>query len=194
MDKFIFLIENNLDDKLCIEIIDKFDNDNNIKPGLTGYTLNKETKNTKDLFISNKINWKSIDNILKKKLNESINKYIDNLYIKYKIQPSFLVKCSNLSDSGYQIQKYNKNEGFYNWHDDYCIDKKFGTRVLTFLWYLNDVKEGGETEFINGIKIKPKEGTLLLFPSDWSYVHKGNMPLTNDKYICTGWLYTNWKI
>jgi hypothetical protein len=60
-------------------------------------------------------------------------------------------------------------------------------RLLTFIWYLNDVTDGGETEFING-KIKPKTGKLLIFPSSWNYYHKGNMPLSNDKYIITGWI------
>ena len=63
-------------------------------------------------------------------------------------------------------------------------------RIITFLWYLNTVEEGGETEFFNGrISIKPEKGKLLLFPSTWTYIHRGNMPISNDKYILTGWIY-----
>ena len=41
--------------------------------------------------------------------------------------------------------------------------------------YLNtlDYNEGGITEFINGRKIKPDIGKILIFPSNWSFVHRG---------------------
>jgi hypothetical protein len=54
------------------------------------------------------------------------------------------------------------------------------------------VNEGGETEFFNGrIKIKPEKGKLLLFPSTWTFMHKGNTPISSNKYIVTGWLYAD---
>jgi hypothetical protein len=85
--------------------------------------------------------------------------------------------------------KYDKNEGKFVYHDDFSMvnDMKMH-RVLTYLWYLNDVDEGGETEFCGDFKIKPTEGKLILFPASWCYPHKGIMPLSNDKYIITGWL------
>ena len=98
----------------------------------------------------------------------------------------------NSNDTGYKIQKYDRGKGYYNYHNDFEYSNK-GVRVITFIWYLNDVEEGGETEFIDGTIIKPKKGQLLLFPSDWTYMHKGNMPLSNDKYICTGWIYLNFN-
>jgi Rps23 Pro-64 3,4-dihydroxylase Tpa1-like proline 4-hydroxylase len=65
------------------------------------------------------------------------------------------------------IQKYDKNKGKYVYHDDGAIDilsKNY--RVITYLWYLNDVEQGGETEFFGGdLKIKPETGKLLFFPS-----------------------------
>ena len=88
------------------------------------------------------------------------------------------------------IQKYEQNKGKYIYHNDSSIklDKnKF--RVITFLWYLNDVEEGGETEFFGYYKIKPECGNILLFPSGWIYPHCGKMPISSDKYIITGWLY-----
>ena len=35
---------------------------------------------------------------------------------------------------------------------------------------------------------KPKQGSLLLFPATWTYPYSGSMPISNDKYIITGWL------
>ena len=55
--------------------------------------------------------------------------------------------------------------------------------------YLNDVEEGGETEFLHlDLKVKPTKGTLMWFPVHYPYVHRGNVPLSGDKYIMTGWV------
>ena len=41
-----------------------------------------------------------------------------------------------------------------------------GPRILTFFLYLSDVEEGGETAFPSlGIKVKPKKGKAVLWPS-----------------------------
>ena len=63
--------------------------------------------------------------------------------------------------------------------------------LITYLFYLNTIEEGGETEFIDGTKIKPETGKLLIFPATWTYEHRGNVPISSNKYICTGWLYNN---
>ena len=88
------------------------------------------------------------------------------------------------------MQKYDKNEGRFVYHDDFSMVKDMKMRrVITYLWYLNDVDEGGETEFCGDLKIKPTAGKLIFFPASWCYPHKGIMPLSNNKYIITGWIY-----
>jgi hypothetical protein len=90
------------------------------------------------------------------------------------------------------IQKYNKGIGKYVYHNDFQIENnsdKYKYRVITFLWYLNTVDEGGETEFWDSYKIKPLSGKLLLFPANWCFQHRGIMPISDNKYIITGWLY-----
>jgi prolyl 4-hydroxylase len=57
-------------------------------------------------------------------------------------------------------------------------------RYLVFLWYLNDVSEGGETVFpALDLRVAPKQGRLLMFPPYWMFQHEGRAPLSNDKYI-----------
>ena len=54
----------------------------------------------------------------------------------------------------------------------------------------NDNFDEGETVFPQfGLQVKPKKGTVLLFPCTWSYLHKGN-PSTNGyaKYILGSFL------
>jgi hypothetical protein len=57
-------------------------------------------------------------------------------------------------------------------------------RVLVFLWYLNDVYEGSETDIFGGdILVKPEKGKLLLFPAQWCFPHCGRIPLSDDKIL-----------
>jgi hypothetical protein len=91
------------------------------------------------------------------------------------------------------VQKYLKNEGFYIYHNDFLCNYNLQRyRLFTFIFYLNDIIEGGETEFFQGkYRIKPEAGKMIIFPSTWTYPHCGKTPLSNDKYIITGWIYCN---
>ena len=69
-----------------------------------------------------------------------------------------------------------------------AADQEAG-RYLVFLWYLNDVAEGGETRFPQlGISVKPAAGRLLIFPPYWMYQHEGAAPQSGDKYILSTYL------
>lgn len=62
-------------------------------------------------------------------------------------------------------------------------------RYLVFLWYLNDVAEGGETAFVDlDLAVRPKAGRLLVFPPYWMYQHEGRPPISGDKYILSTYL------
>jgi hypothetical protein len=62
-------------------------------------------------------------------------------------------------------------------------------RALVFTIYLNDVEEGGETEFLHqSIRAKPVKGRCVIWPAAFPYVHRGNPPLKGEKYIMTSWL------
>ena len=57
--------------------------------------------------------------------------------------------------------------------------------------YLNDVSDGGETEFFHQkLKVKPVKGKTVLWPTDFTHLHRGNPPY-EAKYIATGWLASN---
>jgi hypothetical protein len=91
-------------------------------------------------------------------------------------------------DDWIRLQKTKVSQGYHIWHSDGGA-KKPSDRVLAIILYLNNVKEGGETEFLyQKIRIKPKQGTLIIFPTSFQYIHRGNPPLSGDKYILTSWL------
>ena len=84
-----------------------------------------------------------------------------------------------------RVKKYCKGtDDRFEMHVD-VGDHQSARRFLAIQWYLNDVEEGGETEFRNGLQIKPKAGTLLIFPPLWTYPHKANPAVSHTKYIAT---------
>ncbi len=88
----------------------------------------------------------------------------------------------------YKWQHTPVSGGYYQWH----CEQGQGTsanRLLVWSIYLNDVEEGGETEFLyQGLRFKPRQGDLLMWPSGLTHPHRGNPPYSNDKYIITGWI------
>ncbi|MBB5205544.1 hypothetical protein HNQ51_002863 [Inhella inkyongensis] len=92
-----------------------------------------------------------------------------------------------------QMQKYLQGQGNYNyWHcETYPAQPDAETlhRALLFMVYLNDVDEGGETDFYyQGRSLKPRAGTLVIAPAGFTHTHRGRVPLSGDKYILTSWI------
>lgn len=93
-------------------------------------------------------------------------------------------------------QKYTVNKGGYPyWHSEIYPQSNSTDalhRTLLFMFYLNDVEEGGETEFFyQNVVIKPKQGTMVIAPAGFTHTHRGNVPVSNDKYILTSWVLFN---
>lgn len=91
------------------------------------------------------------------------------------------------------VQKYLKGSGGYpHWHSEiYPKDPDCEQlhRVLAFQFYLNDVTEGGETEFYyQQRKVESKEGRMVIFPAGFTHTHRGNVSRSSDKYIITSWV------
>ncbi|HLL54963.1 MAG TPA: 2OG-Fe(II) oxygenase [Myxococcaceae bacterium] len=91
------------------------------------------------------------------------------------------------------VQKYLKGIGGYpHWHSEiYPKDAACEPlhRVLAFQFYLNDVAEGGETEFFyQEKKVTSKAGRMLIFPAGFTHTHRGNVPKSGNKYIITSWV------
>ncbi len=115
-----------------------------------------------------------------------------------KIKETFSLETDDLTKV--QIQKYSKNQK-YKSHLD-AFSKKYlqqqpgFQRKLSFILYLNEVLEGGETFFpYMDLKVQPIKGSLLVFQNcfgDTDYVHPKSLheskPVLNgEKYILNFW-------
>lgn len=198
-NNYFHINNNSISRELCGDIMKMFDEEGEKYLGVTASGLNPDIKDTMDFQMplkTGKTKWSKVRELLEKELDINVKKYVNN------INNSICTVSVENSDNKYSVfhnflsvetmlvQKYTKNEGRYIYHNDFqCDFKKNKYRVITFLWYINDVEEGGETEFWGEHKIKPEAGKLILFPASWTFPHRGKMPISSDKYIITGWLY-----
>lgn len=192
----IYLNNNSISKQLCDEIIHLYESQNTQYHGVTAGGLNKNVKDTMDFIIPVEDPWIKIREFLALELERNLKMYMEQLNShtfenensssKFKFFDGTV--CSTQC---FMIQRYIKQVGRYIYHNDFSIEyyeKKY--RIITFLWYLNTVEEGGETEIWGTERIKPEAGKLLLFPACWTFPHTGKMPISDNKYIITGWLYT----
>ena len=89
----------------------------------------------------------------------------------------------------FNIQKYSRGDHFASLHSERT---SLATLHRLFAWmtYLNDVVDGGQTNFSHyGIKIKPETGKTLIWPAEWTHAHTGEVLKSGTKYIVTGWIH-----
>lgn len=120
-----------------------------------------------------------------------LEKFWEEAYFYYAKKYSILKNMNHHSVQALKLQKSLPGQGYHIWHCESETSNSF-RRILTFIVYLNDVEEGGETEFLYYPKrIKPEQGKLVLFPGFFTHAHRGNQPLSGVKYILTGWVFFN---
>lgn len=77
------------------------------------------------------------------------------------------------------VQKYEPGQK-YDWHMD---ASGMNGRTVSAVLYLNDVEEGGETEFAYfNYKVTPKAGRLAIFPANYIWMHRALPPVKGTKY------------
>jgi hypothetical protein len=123
---------------------------------------------------------RDLTNYIFEGLNKTVKAYIDEFDI--------LSTVGDLAIFDLKMQKTKIGGGYHNWHfESGC--RRYGNRVMVYTIYLNDVLEGGETEFLYiPMRIKAKQGSVAIFPGGFTHTHRGNPPISNEKYIITGWV------
>ncbi len=167
-----------LDAQLCRGIIDRFERDPGKwrgKIGRSGGVSHQEQiKSSWDLEILDEGPWRDVFQSIQPKIRACIRHYVSR---------SPILRSFPLQGSGLKIQMYPQNQGYFRWHAD-SAGKDSRDRVVAMILYLNDVEQGGETEFFHQrVKISPRAGHLLLFPAGWNYMHCGRTPESGDKYV-----------
>ena len=112
----------------------------------------------------------------------------DECYKRYMEQYPILETAGTHGIFSMRLQRTPVGGGYHIWHTE-ALNKMNMSRIVAFALYLNDVEEGGETEYLyQHRRVKAKEGRMVIWPAGFTHVHRGNTPLSNEKYILTGWL------
>jgi len=217
---FIYTVDHALPDALCDEAIARFEGHPGKGPGVTSAGVAQGKKSSVDLIIDDfrdlqDLHQRILDNCL-----DHLTDYFIRFPFVGSITPSVrtapgapeveltldniatasrgtvkmlitrLFRCGHVN-----IQKYAAGQGGYpHWHCEIAPEPSQEAlhRLVLWMYYLNDVEVGGETEFyFQKRAIRPRKGTLVIAPAGFTHTHRGNMPVSGDKYILTSWLLYN---
>ncbi|WP_194163136.1 2OG-Fe(II) oxygenase [Vibrio parahaemolyticus] len=174
MNSFIFLKQGALLKDECQTIINYFNSSKSHFSGKVSNNLLSNKKLSTDLNIDPDVDNQKITRILDNSLSNLVSEYI-------KIAPS-LKSVDSIGNHGYRLRKYSKGDKF-DWHID-SFNGSVAKRILAVIWYLNDVKKGGEIEFLyQGTSLPSKAGNAILFPTSFEYVHRSRPIESGEKYI-----------
>ena len=188
---FIYVEDNVISSETCQNIINDF---HYLKEN--GHSFNRQESGTpKNQKADTSVNHESLlvhnilrdrEDILMKNVSSHVLKYIEQYETGMFNRP--FGNEYPISHDGWKIQKTRPSEGYHVWHcENGGLD--VSSRFLFWILYLNDIDEGGETEFIHlSERVAPKAGRILIAPAYFTHAHRGNPPLDGDKYIATGWM------
>ena len=174
-----------IDKKICDDLIELFNLNKHlavegVSVNTSGAHVDSEIKKCIEMFV--KPDFEDINPYLKA-LGDCVKKYVDEFKTLNKTNKLWTIR-SNL-----KMQKYTApGDGYYRWHCERDGDAGSVSRLLVFMTYLNTVQKGGHTEFLyQKLKVKPEKGLTLIWPADFTHIHRGNKVEKDDKYIITGW-------
>lgn len=214
---FVEIYENALDAELCRAALARFEQSEQKRPGTTGSGVNATLKDSLDINISKSPEWQAIHRQVMSSATahmfEYVKKYPQLLvgaFVSSRRDPvtgaERSLSADDLNDGTIAellmklyrpgdliAQRYTRGVGgYHHWHSEiYPREANCETlhRVLLFMYYLNTVEEGGETEFyFQQRKIAPLEGRMVIAPAGFTHTHKGHVPLSGDKLILTSWV------
>jgi hypothetical protein len=192
---FVYVRDNVFSKEFCEELIKDFESmPENQSEGRSGAGINFDIKKTMDMNLMDypKLREKYVD-VIFSGFNDTVYEFMFSLPYQNRFEPyHHIFNNNNTTYDTCQMQKYVKGEGHYNAYHFEADQLSNARRQFVFILYLNDVDKGGETELLYGLyKTKPKQGSVLVHPAAFPFVHKGHMPESNDKYIVTTWLSFN---
>ena len=173
-------------DSLCERIVSFFEENKDLQSqGAVGDGVDEKIKKSTDITIYPN-NLKEEKFFLFKDYLNSLNK----CYQDYRETYPFLKKFIKKVDLGYfNIQKYLPGGHFAELHSERTSLQNLH-RLFAWMTYLNDVDDGGTTDFdYFDIKVKPEKGKTLIWPAEWTHAHTGSILKSGKKYIITGWMH-----
>ena len=186
---FIKQYKNCLDPFTCREIIAKFELDKYLHGlGETSNGLVPEHKSSTEITVNYKLfhksDWNDIITKIFLSLQSGLSEYKKQFSVDNEIGINSIARWK--MEDEFNIQRFTPGEGFKAWHCE-SPNLKSSNRVLVWMFYLNDVDDGGTDFYFQDFTCKAEEGKLVIWPPDWTHFHRSQVSHTKTKYIITGW-------
>ena len=183
MDNLIRVYDDVVDEESCERMIKMFEDSKDTEP--VKLEDGDNSISFTQLTMSEHKEWASVQAGMLEMFQEYIGRYNIDVSLKTKQWPP------TYGYEAIRMKRYFNND--YDRFDPHVdvLNHETSRRFLAFFIYMNDVEEGGETEFVNlykpgtyvPFKVEAKRGRLLMFPPLWPWYHAGRKPISNNKYI-----------
>ena len=177
MDNLIRVYDNVIDSEYCKKLIDRFESNKQLHQSFDDRGMVFTQINIQ------KEGWYDDVNILSKVFQDNVDRYKKDCKIEKQQMPM------NYILEPIRMKRYlpNNYDEFKNHVDVHS--KMNCTRFLSMFVYMADNKKG-KTIFPNlDIEIECKQGSLLMFPPMWPWLHAGQKPSRVSKYIMQSYLH-----
>ena len=192
IDKGIGIIECAIDRDMCKYIIGQIERSHAWQKAVTvgessGKVRAEDSPRQNDILMISVIpELETLDQFLNRVYGECMAEYLA------KVSGLTVLEAGLTRDEGYQALRYPTG-GYYKSHIDYSsrtVDGNETIRAVSGLIYLTDDHEGGEVDFpAQNLKIKPKAGSVVFFPSIFTHPHASCPVTEGTKYSIVTW----WK-
>ena len=187
LSDYIKTYDDKLDKSFCETIINTFHESDSIYVDREQRPTFREL-NISERYLNKDPKWMSIQARLSDILTVSAKSYINYLDVGVDFPAQY-------GFEQFRMKMYDNNgkDQFKDHVDvgDYASAKRF---LVMFLYLSNNAK--GETIFLRqnaegwGPKVSScHRGNMLIFPSLWPWLHRGNFPVTSPKYIVGSYLH-----
>ena len=183
MDNLIRVYDDVVDEESCERMIKMFEDSKDTQPVKLDDGDNSISF-TQLTMVEHK-EWESVQAGMLEVFQDYIMRYNIDVSLKSKQWPE------TYGYEAIRMKRYLDND--YDRFDPHVdvLNYETARRFLAFFIYLNDVEEGGETEFVSlnkqgtyiPYKVEPKQGRLLMFPPLWPWYHAGLKPISGRKYL-----------
>ena len=179
---YVKVYDSMVDDDVCEKIIENFHKseysytDREQRPSFSELNISQR-------FMKNDLLWINIQNKLTDVFADTTELYMKQLDVSADFPAKYAFE-------EHRLKMYDNNQyDQFKPHVD-VGDYNSARRFLVLFLYLNDVNQGGETNFPRlNYQVMPKCGRISVFPATWQWRHAGLPPVSNKKYIVGTYLH-----